>query len=227
MMNTYYKDRLGANECLAYEDLCRGIADHKKEINIRYTDDLGGVLKAINYDHPEFFYVNWLDRAYYSEGCGRMYVSLSYIYKEKEVAYLQAKMKEIAKNIAGISTFGKALCIHDWFVENIKYDHAGLEQVIRSPGMFSAAGPLSSQKAVCEGISKLACYIMREKGIDSAVIIGRSQDGTPHAWNMLNIDGKDVFADITYDIGLSADGIVRRNYFLLSRSEISKDHVFE
>ena len=227
MMNTYYKDRLETNEQLAYEDLCRGIRKHKKEINIRHTNALSKVLEAVNYDHPEFYYVNWLDHAYYTEVLGRMYVSLSYIYREKEVMYLDAKMKEIARNIAGISSFGKALCIHDWFVKNIEYDHAGLEQVIRSPGMFSAAGPLNSQKAVCEGISKLACYIMREKGIDAAVITGRSQDGTPHAWNMLNIDGKDVFVDITYDIGLSADGIIRRNYFLISKSEILKDHVFD
>ena len=194
---------------------------------MRCSDDLHNVIIAVNYDHPEFFYVNWLDRISYTLCFGYAFVYLNYIYNEKEVADLNLKMQAIAKNIAGISNYGKALGVHDWFVKNIKYDHAGLEQVIRSPGMFSAAGPITCSKAVCEGISKLACYIMREKGIDAAVITGRGCDGVPHAWNMLEVDGEYKYADITYDIGLSGYGRIQRKYFLISREELLRDHVMD
>ena len=64
---------------------------------------------------------------------------------------------------------------------------------------------------------------MREKGIDSTVITGVTRDGTPHAWNLLEVDGKPLYADITYDIGISTPGIIQRKYFLLSQTEIARD----
>ena len=223
MLNTYHKNRLNPIQQLAYDDLCKGIRSRSREISVRYVDDFRSVITAVNYDHPEFFYVNWLDRISYTVFFTQMFVQLNYIYNEQEIYDMNNRIKAVAKSIAGISNYGKALSIHDWFVENIKYDHKGLEQAIRSPGMFSAAGPLTSQKAVCEGISKLACYIMREKGIDSTVITGVANDGTPHAWNMLEVDGKPLYADITYDIGISTQGIIQRKYFLLSQTEIARD----
>lgn len=223
MLNTYHKNRLNPIQQLAYEDLCKGIRSRSREISVRYVDDFRSVITAVNYDHPEFFYVNWLDRISYTVVFAQMFVRLNYIYSEQEIHDMNNRIKAIAKGIAGISNYGKALGIHDWFVKNIKYDYKGLEQVIRSPGMFSAAGPLTSQKAVCEGISKLACYIMREKGIESTVITGVTNGGTPHAWNMLKVDGAPLYADITYDIGISTLGIIQRKYFLLSRNEIARD----
>ena len=50
---------------MAYEDLCQGIQRYSREIKVRYTADLHNVIIAVNYDHPEFFYVNWLDRISY------------------------------------------------------------------------------------------------------------------------------------------------------------------
>ena len=212
---------------MAYEDLCRGIRDHRRKIKVRYVPDLHCVFLAVNLDHPEFFYVNWLDRISWTVSLGYVWVYLNYIYNEREATDLNARMYAIANSIAGISNYRKALSIHDWFVKNVEYDHAGLKQAIRSPGMFSAAGPLSSRKAVCEGISKLACYMMREKGIDAAVITGFAHDSTPHAWNILEVDGKRMYADITYDIGLSAGGTVQRKYFLISKHELRRDHIWD
>ena len=222
-MNTYYKNRLSPNQQIAYDDVCRGISCLEKDIKVHYVKDFRSVISAVNYDHPEFFYVNWLDRVSYAVLFSNMRVNLNYIYNEREIVDMNKRIKEIAKGIAGISNYGKALCIHDWFVKNIEYDHTGLEQAIRSPGMFSAAGPLTKQKAVCEGISKLACYMMREKGIPSTVVTGTTRDGVPHAWNMLQVDGKELHADITFDIGMSSRNTIHRKYFLLSQTEIVRD----
>lgn len=223
MLNTYHKNQLSPAQQITYEDLCRGIKSRNREISAHYVDDLHTVIAAVNYDHPEFFYVNWLDRVSCRALSTRVTVQLNYIYDEQEIIGMNNRIRTVARSIAGISNYGKALGIHDWFVRNIKYDHKGLEQTIRSPGMFSAAGPLTGRKAVCEGISKLACCIMREKGIDSTVITGITHDGIPHAWNMLEVDGQCLYVDITYDIGLSAQGTIQRKYFLLSQAEIARD----
>lgn len=228
MLNTLYKDRLSQTEQRAYEELCQGIRLHRQDVQIPFQTDLTTVLSAVNYDHPEFFYVNWLEGFQIVQYIGRMSIHLSLIYSEKEIAEINRKIATLAKDIPGISNYGKALGIHDWFVRNIDYDHNGLEETIRSPGIFSAAGPLLRKKAVCEGISKLACLLLRQKGVDSAVIAGFSADGTPHAWNAFGSDDRAIlYTDITYDIGSSLDQrFPCHRYFNLTRAEISKDHTF-
>ena len=228
MLNTLYKDRLTRSEQRAYEELCRGIRLHRQDVHIPFQTDLTAVLFAVNYDHPEFFYVNWLEGFQIVQYIGRMSIHLSLIYSETEIMEINRKIATLAKDIPGISNFGKTLGVHDWFINNVNYDHNGLEEMIRSPGIFSAAGPLLGKKAVCEGISKLACLLLRQKGVDSAIITGTSRDGTPHAWNAFCSDaGTIMYTDITYDIGNTLN---RRypyhGYFNLTKSEISKDHTF-
>lgn len=223
MLNIYHKNKLNSIQKQGYDDLCYGIRNRCSEMRINCVDDLPAIIRAVNYDHPEFFYVNWLDRISYTLCFNYSIIHLNYIYKEQEIVEINRKMKEITRSIAGISNYGKAMGIHDWFVKNIEYDYMGLKQVIRSPGMFSAAGPLIKKRAVCEGISKLACYMMREKGIEATVITGITKNGTPHAWNMLDVGGKNLYVDITYDIGISREGSIKRQYFLLSHEEITRD----
>ena len=212
MLNTYHKNRLSASLQITYDALCDGIRAQSKQIRIPTTEDLRSVICAVNYDNPEFFYVNWLDRVSYTVFGGEVYLHLNYIYSKEEVRSLKEEMRKIAKGIAGISNYSKALSIHDWFVRHIQYDHDGLRRAIRSPGMFSAAGPITNRKAVCEGISKLACYLMREKGVNATVVTGFVAGGEGHAWNLLEVDGRAVHTDITYDIGLSFPGQISRKY---------------
>lgn len=220
MLNTLYKERLNQHEQQAYDELCRGISLHRQNIQISSQMDLPKVLSAVNYDHPEFFFVNWLEGIQCVGYFGRMSVHLSLLYSEREINEINRQIGELARSISGISNYGKMLGIHDWFVRNIEYDHDGLEQAIRSPGMFSAAGPLIRKKAVCEGVSKLACMLMRQKGIDGAVITGSTENGVPHAWNAFRSDdGIVMYTDITYDIGSSAS----KNVLVRSRCDVGRN----
>lgn len=228
MLNTLYREQLNPYERKAYDELCRGISLHRQDIQISIQPNISKVLSAVNYDHPEFFYVNWMEGNQCVCYLTRMSVHLSMIYDEGETNRINRQIAELARSIPGISNYGKMLGIHDWFVKNVEYDHSGLVQAIRSPGMFSAAGPLIRKKAVCEGVSKLACMLMRQKGIDGAVIIGNADNGTPHAWNAFCADnGITMYADITYDIGRSCSrSAPSREYFNRTKSEISRDRTF-
>lgn len=224
-LNTYHRDGLTNYEQMIYDELCRGIRLRLGEIRVHYSKSLHKVIVAVNYDHPEFFYVNWMEEISYTIVSSFAYVRLNYVYSEQEATDINIKMVSIAKSIKGDSEYLRALNVHDWLVKNIKYDHSGLKEAILSPEMFNVVGAVNSKKAVCEGISKLTSYIMRAKGIGATMISGFSRDGTPHAWNLLEVDSKRLYADVTYDIGLSANGTLQRRYFLISRSELLKDHV--
>lgn len=228
MLQSFYRDKLNYVGQRIYDDLCEGICQHRKDIRTSFSPDFGRILRAVNYDHPEFFYVNWMDSFRLSTiGCFSS-LHLSYIYDEPEISSIQQRIKATGKTIPGISDFGKVKGVHDWFIMHVSYDHDGLQSAIRSPRMFSAAGPLIHQKAVCEGVSKLACCFLREKNVDCRIVTGYSKDGTPHAWIEHKSDSKYSYSDITYDMGLyGAARTIPYNYFNLDFGEISQDHTFE
>ena len=227
-LRCYYRARLNPIEQQAYDLICEGLRLRRRELSLGRCTELSRVLHAVNYDNPEFFFVNWLDHVRFWVRGDESVMRVSYLYDAAALGEMQQRIRTLARSIAGISDHGKALGVHDFLVTHVDYDHGGLKQLIRSPEMFSAAGPLLHGKGVCEGVSKLACCLLREKGVPCCVITGRAEDGTPHAWNATVADGKTVYTDITYDMGLyCGGGAVPHRYFALTREEMARDHLFE
>ena len=226
-MKNFYRNQLIPSDQAAYDLLCEGIKWRRREIMTASICDHSRLARAVNYDHPEFFYVNWLDVMRFSFRGETATVYPRYIYSDAEVAYINRRIREIADGFPGISDHGKSQTVHDWFVRHISYDHAGLQASIRSPGMFSAAGPIMDEMAVCEGISKLACCLLRRLGVECRLVTGLSADGVPHAWISLLADGQTVYTDMTYDMGLYTRGEqIPRRYLNISRADMERDHLF-
>lgn len=226
-LSHFYRNQLLPSDQLAYDFLCEGIGRRQREIRTPPIQEYARLVTAINYDHPEFFYVNWLDAVQFRIGGGTEIMCPPYIYSGGDMEYIHRRICEIADECPGISDRGKAQAVHDWFVRHITYDQAGLQATIRSPGMFSAAGPIIAGAAVCEGISKLACCLLRNLRVDCRLVTGLSAGGIPHAWISLLADGELVYSDITYDMGLyTRSGEIPRRYFHISRTAMERDHIF-
>lgn len=61
----------------------------------------------------------------------------------------------------------------------------------------TAAGPVLSHRAVCEGIAKMFLFLcQRISNVPCAVITGTS-NGVPHAWNMIELNGVRMYIDVT------------------------------
>ena len=66
---------------------------------------------------------------------------------------------------------------------------------------------------------------MKGKAADD--LSGNASSDTLHAWNMVKIDGKSYYVDLTWDINLSDKNIIRHDYFNLTDMDIAIDHTID
>lgn len=98
--------------------------------------------------------------------------------------------------------------IFRWMTENIAYDCYG----VNHGGVDSTAtGTYTKGKSVCAGFSALFSALAKGLGLEavylvgyerSAVTPGSTPSSSNHAWNVVKIDGKYRFVDVTFGAGL-------------------------
>ena len=112
-------------------------------------------------------------------------------------AQLQAKIDQIVAGIpsSAATDVSRALYLHDYIVRNVAYEMVGDHQ--------TAYGALLDGKAVCAGYADAYLQLLTAVGIQARTITGTADNGSgdpqPHAWTMLNLDGKCLFTDVTWD----------------------------
>ena len=114
--------------------------------------------------------------------------------------------------------------IHDFIVSKVSYDQAAAELINTEdmPPAYTAYGALCNKKAVCEGYAKLFQYFCYGVGINAGQVYG-SGDGEPHMWNVVEVDGRWLHSDLTWDDPIGGTGIYY-DYYNISWDQMSKDH---
>ena len=213
-----------------------------------YEDSLKPAIYGFVQDHPEFF---WLTRGYSYNYRGntikitlatRDFWNLSVSHRKYTEAFYD-KVDYILSLANKYNTdFEKALFVHDYIAGITTYDHDAAEDnsdgrwSIQSDYAFSSYGGLVNGKFVCGGYSAAYQLIMQQLGIECAWVSGYTSDGGYHAWNLVNLDGKYYWTDLTWDDvddWTTSGGKVtyidgaRYNYFNLTTSDFSKEHSTE
>ncbi len=92
------------------------------------------------------------------------------------------------------SDYEKSLILHDALVQSITY-----MEVAQAHNSY---GALVNGYAVCEGYAEAYQVLLREVGIMSYVVRGTgitSKGEERHAWNLVRLDGKFYYSDLTWD----------------------------
>ncbi|MCR5302174.1 MAG: hypothetical protein K6E49_07005 [Lachnospiraceae bacterium] len=103
--------------------------------------------------------------------------------------------------------------IHDKLIDTVTYDHDLLNRDLMEGDLgHTAYGALVADssglanRAVCDGYAKAFQYLLRQAGINAAVVTGEadSDSGTlseqgPHAWNIVELDGDWYEVDSCWD----------------------------
>lgn len=135
----------------------------------------------------------------------------------------ESKLLELSKSLFAMDMpqAQKVLLIHDWLINNNRYDIDDMNNPLNHVGF----GALVRGLCVCQGYAEAAQLLFQSAGVESQVIIGES-NGESHAWNAVKVDGQWYTIDITWDDPLTPDGqqILRYDYFLLSDAEMNVDH---
>ena len=139
----------------------------------------------------------------------------------KDHDLLDEVVERILSKVTATTDFEIELQIHDLLLKNVEY----VNKEKRSE--HTIEGPLLNKKAVCEGIAKATKYLLNRKGVGCEIVIGKLKEDTSvyHAWNIVSVNGTWYHLDVTADIGMTAKGNFRYDYFNLSDEEISTDHI--
>lgn len=242
-MNEYHFSRLDRKEQAYYrkmlEAVKRGDSSIKPSLFID-GDAISKIASAINYDHPELFYVDFRHLSFMITPMGTVY-NVNYLVKSSLRSLFERELEDRISSILNLATqrklkgaYEKCRWIHDYLVRNIRYNHEALKRPDEYPDSFSIKGVFMDGLAVCEGISKAFKLLCDRIGdVDASVVFGTSSQDTlglniPHAWNVVTFNGNYVHIDVTWDIGLSESSrYTRYDYFCVSDRWMKEDHVYD
>ena len=113
-------------------------------------------------------------------------------------------IRELADSIMGdrTDTYEIVQAIHDWVARNIAYDVRGAKTL--KPGPVDALSTLARRESVCMGYANLMAALLRAAGLRVWVLIGNADNGVTvvkHAWNEVEVNGRIVAIDATWDSG--------------------------
>ena len=233
----YYYSTLNNREKKAYKKIYTAMQNYEPSVTINgfVETDIPKLMSVINLDNPHLFFVDFhyeLQSDLFSQT-----VILKYIYNKADTVILTEKVKKVCNKIlskvTGKTEFEKELSLHDILARNVLYDDVAKDNLLKFHARSNTIlGVLFYKTAVCEGIAKTFKFLLNALDIKCIVVKGKATDDlsgnarsdTLHAWNMVKIDGKPYYVDLTWDINLSDENIMRHDYFNLTDKDIAIDH---
>ncbi len=207
---------------------CRDKVTFDKEDGI-VQEDLQAVSKAICGDYPEYFWYTGdytftiVNNTDITEMIPKYFIGETQVTAQSteltdaKTAF-DAKVSQILGAMTARSEYEKALYLHDQVAAAVTYAAGGDDQ--------TAYGALVTGKAVCAGYVRAYQHLLNQVGIQNRKIDGTGikADGSQeaHSWNLLWLDGKCCYVDVTWD---DQGQQLYHTYFGRSLEEISKDHI--
>lgn len=209
----------------AYDQMVSGLNSSAKEISVYdgtnaiSREQFLMVFDIVLRDHTEFFWLGKNNSYSYKKSL-KTVVSLTpgYIFSGEALKTAKAEFNAAAEEIlSGITedmnALDRELYIHDSLAERITY-------VLDAAHAHDPYGALVEGEAVCEGYAEALQYLLQKVGIQSFLVLGES-GGVGHAWNLVKIDGKYYYVDLTWNDG---DKYTFHAYFNITTAQLLEDH---
>lgn len=92
--------------------------------------------------------------------------------------------------------------IHNTIMNSTTYDYPAVDNPYKHMSSFSAYGALVSGKSVCQGYASAFYRICKELGYSVRFVSSSPFEGC-HAWNLIRLDDKYYYVDVTWDDEIS------------------------
>ncbi len=213
--------------------LCPGIRIAISDVQLN-QEALSRVFEAFLHDNPQFFY---LDRTYSLEGheingqnvYDTLVLQFTMTADQRSNASDQLETAiQIILDDLPLSTdhYDTEIYLHDRLMALCTYDDQAAEASSQEfADAYSAYGALVNGKAVCEGYAKAMQLLLHRVSIPATVVLGHSlDDGIPHMWNLVNINGAYYYLDPTWN---DNDAQPTYAYFNITSDMLSRTHVID
>ena len=165
-----------------------------------------------NYVHP-FNSFRHVSTEY--DSIGRVSLTIEKAYSSDEIELINAKVDELYSNLvdSNDSDYNNILRVHDYIINNSKYDSDRSENNVINYKSDIAYGPLFEGYAICGGYTDLMQLFLERMNIKSFRV-----SSNQHIWNAVEIDNNWLNLDLTWDDPIVNDGSVdylEHNFFLI------------
>jgi len=238
----HHYERLGISEKKCYDKIVLAIENLQNKVVLmgNYSvEDMLRIVKAVSYDYPELFYVNF-NLVKILQGLFQTELQINYVFSKFNISAVKKRTYENIQKVLNLmdvkgddSDLVKCRKIHNFLIKNIVYQYEALCDPKSYFDAYTIAGVFNEKKAVCDGISKAFKFLCDYVGIENVVITGTSSlesvgDNVNHAWNIVKINGIYCHIDVTWDMCISQQCKCNRyDYFLIPDAWIEKDHKYQ
>ncbi len=161
---------------------------------------------------------------------GEITVTVIYLYTDDEIIKLNEYVDDLIEKQykKDSNLYDNLKRIHDYIVNNTKYDIERNDKGESKYRSYNAYGPAFEGYATCNGYADLMAIILSKLNIQNYKIATTkeeiSYESNGHVWNALLYEDKWVHLDLTWDDPVSSNGedFLHHKYFLVDNEALKK-----
>lgn len=169
-----------------------------------------------NYVHP-FNGFNHIESEY--DSLGRVTINIIRSYDDNDIKMITNKIDELLPQLVSNtnSLENNIKNVHDYIVNNSKYDSNRSDNGVTSYKSDTAYGPLFEGYALCGGYTDLMELFLERMNIKSFKVSSEN-----HIWNAVYFNNNWKHLDLTWDDPVATDGkdYLEYNYFLIDTDQL-------
>ena len=225
-MAGYYSKGLNKAQRAVYDALRQGFDALAPAIRVERLEnaELADVYTRLKLDEPKLWFVVGYTYRFYPQA-SHVELIPEYLFDKGKIREhrqaIDSRIARLVRPLQGKSARDKAVAIHDFILENVRYDK------LKKSYSHEIIGALTQGVGVCEGIAKTVKVLCDGCGVECIVALSHDnpERGVKyrHAWNVIKWDGKWYHVDATFDNSLQR-GVKRYDYFGLDDRHIFRDH---
>ncbi len=182
----------------------------------RLANDQDTLSDINNYVHP-FNGFNHIESEY--DSLGRVTINIIRSYDNNDIKLITSKIDELLPQLVSntSSLENNIKSVHDYIINNSKYDSNRSDNGVVTYKSDTAYGPLFEGYALCGGYTDLMELFLERMNVKSFKVSSLN-----HVWNAVYLNGNWKHLDLTWDDPVASDGndYLEYNYFLIDTNQL-------
>lgn len=215
-----------------YEEVYNAMTEFEESVNVSTVDEdvLEQAFYAVLADHGEIFWVDGYKYTEYTKNDRVISMDFQPAYTMDQTQMqsyqrkVEVKVKDILSGIsANASDYEKAKYVYETLASTVAYQED-------SPNNQNILSVFLGGSTVCQGYASATQYLLSLLGVTCVTVSGTAM-GTPHAWNLVCLDGQYYYMDTTWGSSSytggegMAEGYVDYSYLAITSQELFSTHV--